>query len=563
MKLLRAVLDNFGSYAHLEFDFDNQGLALIHGPTGSGKSTLLDAAPWVLYGQTAKGGKVDDIRSWTSDGVTKGTLTVELPSGTIQVTRVRGNTSHENDLYFTEQTAPDTKIRGKDNTETQKLLNQRLCVDFEGYSAAAYACSASPSENFFIASAKSRRELFEHITDLSLPARLLEGAQGAKKPAKASISSLKTEVDRMEGRVSQVGLQMERQAKDCDSWETSHRAKIEKLKALQAGFELEKSSKIAAAQTKYDFWQADHGQTIADALIRINKIEEDDNSQKLQENILKLEAESRCDSCGGVIGSSEKKLNSLRSDLSRAERRLQEREMLIANLPAAQKAPNPNLGALQAAKELINTYSEQLTEEIYAENPYDSQFEASSAEFAKLSLEIEVKIKELKASERRFEALTHLQDLSADLRASLLRTSVQSIQERTNQILEIYFEGAFRVAFTVAGDNLEIEIRKSGYLCSYLQLSKGQRRLLTLSFTVAMMEASANNLGLHFDCIAMDEPTDGLDGDLKTAAYALFEELASKHSTVLVIDHSMELKTLFSKKFRAELVGDHSTLEAE
>lgn len=36
MKLLKAEVHNFGSYKDLEFDFNDLGLALIHGATGSG-----------------------------------------------------------------------------------------------------------------------------------------------------------------------------------------------------------------------------------------------------------------------------------------------------------------------------------------------------------------------------------------------------------------------------------------------------------------------------------------------------------------------------------------------
>ena len=64
MKLKTMVLDNFGSYSHLEHNFEDSGLTLVHGETGSGKSTLLDGPVWCLFGQTAKGGTADSIRSW-------------------------------------------------------------------------------------------------------------------------------------------------------------------------------------------------------------------------------------------------------------------------------------------------------------------------------------------------------------------------------------------------------------------------------------------------------------------------------------------------------------------
>ena len=49
MILKKMVLDNFGSYEHLEFNFNESGLTLIQGPTGAGKSTLFDGPAWVCY----------------------------------------------------------------------------------------------------------------------------------------------------------------------------------------------------------------------------------------------------------------------------------------------------------------------------------------------------------------------------------------------------------------------------------------------------------------------------------------------------------------------------------
>jgi ABC-type lipoprotein export system ATPase subunit len=98
------MVTNFGSYKHLEFDFNSNGLTLISGPTGSGKSTLCDIVPWILFGRTSKGGAVDEVRSWDAEEATTGTLMLHG----ISITRSR----KPNDLTIDGR-------RGKDLNDTQ------------------------------------------------------------------------------------------------------------------------------------------------------------------------------------------------------------------------------------------------------------------------------------------------------------------------------------------------------------------------------------------------------------------------------------------------------------
>ena len=126
MRLLEIDVTNFGSYKRFSFDFTNRGLVLIQGHTGSGKSTALDAVVWMLYGQTAKDGNADDIRSWfcSEDEETHGILNIGIGTSSIGITRIRGKV---NDLYWVEESSEEVH-RGKDLTETQKLLEKRLGV---------------------------------------------------------------------------------------------------------------------------------------------------------------------------------------------------------------------------------------------------------------------------------------------------------------------------------------------------------------------------------------------------------------------------------------------------
>ena len=60
MKIGTVKIENFLSFKHADFDFDNQGLTLVTGlnkdnskrSNGSGKSTLIEALVWCLFGET-------------------------------------------------------------------------------------------------------------------------------------------------------------------------------------------------------------------------------------------------------------------------------------------------------------------------------------------------------------------------------------------------------------------------------------------------------------------------------------------------------------------------------
>ncbi len=563
MRLLRAAVDNFCSYKHLEFSFDNQGLALLYGTTGAGKSTILDIPTFILFGQTAKGGKVDDVIPWGATEPTVGTIEVETQQGTtIKVTRIRG--AGKNDLFFEEN---GEKIRGKDISDTQRIINAKICTDFSTYTTGAYLCDASASTLFFIAPAKARRELFEKITDLSLPAKLSERVQNAKKITKKNQADIQTAYDRAAGKIDSIGTYLERVASDSDTWDRTHTEKLQKLQVLKDNFDKEKTSKIEVLRTKTDVWDKAKDKKLHDLLdkaipLAIRTHMNCDTPEGYEREIARLERE-KCKACGGPKKENQDALDKYRKELSKLEKAIE--NLADTNERIAQEGAyqNPYTDLLNNALTLENHYVEQLTEEMYRVNPYDAQWKRLSEDWAKANEEYLSTGKSLSEVTRKYKALTHLQDLASDLRGALLKSSVSQIEAKTNDILQTYFDGAFRVGFTVSGDDLDISIQKSGHDCTYLQLSKGQRRLLTLSFSVAIMEATANNLGIHFDCLMLDEPTDGTDGELKLDAYRLFEDLASKHSTVLVIDHDKGLQNQFDKKFRVEMVGDHSELEEE
>ncbi len=537
MKITKCEVHNFGSYAQLDFDFSNVGLALVYGATGSGKSTLEDIPTWILYGITSKNGSVDEVRSWTSpDAATTGTALVQLASDTIKITRIRGKAS-ENDLYWEEQDS-DKKIRGKDLSDTQKLLNQRLAVDADLYGTAACFNEFSDTALFFLAKAKDKRAVFERVADLSLPMVLAERAADERKKAKKALAETEAALSSATGAASRAASSLGSAVNFKNNWDRTQQSLIASLQAKYENFEAEEAIKVASIQDKIgsiavfpkDYW--------------------DDNIKAKKALILELSL-TTCDKCGGPTHNED--VDFYKEEVRRDENaktqngyRISIRDSLLADLD--------NLGK--------NVYKEQVIREVNKTNPFIAQIKQFTVEAEEAKEDAETLRLQAGELNAKFCTLLQIYDLSFELRGKLLEKAVKAAQDSTNRYLETYFDSEFRVDFALrAADGFSVDIRKNGNACVYRQLSKGQRGLLKLCFVASIMQAAANNNGQHFSTLFFDEALDGLDSALKEKAFGLFQELAKTHESVLVVEHSPEFQNLFDVRYSVQLEGDMSTIE--
>ena len=230
MRVISIHLENFGSYKTLDFDFQNQGLTLIQGPTGSGKSTLMDAVPWVLFGVTAKDGKADEVRSWAASEPTLGV--VVLDTG-LTVTRIRGR---QNDLYFRTGTEAEP-TRGKDIQDTQRLINNLLGVDHNLYLSGAYYHEFSQTAQFFTTSAKNRRQICEQIVDLSLAKNLQEKTKERIKEIQNNIKELHYKSETLKSHIKLLQQHQANESTKAEKWQAGHAKTIQYVASLYDKFE--------------------------------------------------------------------------------------------------------------------------------------------------------------------------------------------------------------------------------------------------------------------------------------------------------------------------------------
>lgn len=565
MKILSATVTNFGSYKELTFDFSNTGLALVRGATGSGKSTLQDIVPWVLFGVTAKDGNVDEVRSWQAGELaTVGAVSVDLGIAVIIVTRVRGS-AKQNDLYWRDPVL-NQLVRGKDLADTQKQLNLLLGVNADTYCTAATFNEFSTFGSFFLAKPKDRRQVFEKVANVSFPANIAAKTAEARKIAKRELDTSTSLVERYADRLLSLKEQRDSTAAYAANWDKTQAEQIIKFTTLFNNFEKEKASNIQALETKSYCFEEAKNKSIDDL---VDKLDALDQKIKSTETLAKREFEARkalpphCPTCGRVNNTSDK-LEKIKAEIEANNRNVQKFTEYTIRLRAEQETSNPYKDQIAAAMKARNHYAEQLSDKQRETNPFISRLNKDSKAVPQAEAELDSQIAICNNLKLKHSSLDQLHALSFDLRGILLRNAVKAIQDSTNGYLERYFDSEFKVAFElVDADSLEVDIQKNGYSCVYKQLSKGQRQLLKLCFSVSVMKAAANNAGISFNLLCFDEAISGLDSSLKSKAYGLFESLAKDHASVLVVEHDTEFQELFSNKCRVELVSDESQITYE
>lgn len=569
MKILKAEVFNFGPYSHLEFSFDNLGLAALTGPTGVGKSHVLDIVPWILFGTTAKNGAVDDIRSWQSEEEenTSGTLTLLLDSTYIHVYRTKGRRS---DVYWAESDEADSTEhrvvrRGKDTSDTQKLLEARLGISADRMLIACYFHEFSTSGTFFTSSAKIRRELLESLTDLSFPSSLSTKCTGTRKSKKLELEEMEAVQEKLMGRIEQLRQSVGDTEGLSNKWEKEQKIKIKDLKLKSKTFEGDKACRIENISRRLKTWVEGINTEIEAHVENINNLEAIVKPTKqfdTQES--EIRNSLRCQSCGSLPNNLNEALGDIREKRVNNNKALADLKRVKADLVRLRDTKNPFLAQLKACESEHNQYLDLLEEQEQALNPFKAhllKLKHSLAQYEQTKAKTDADLSELGI---KIDALSHLYDLSFVLRGELLRKVINQIQDKTNYYLEKYFDAEIRVGFALAGgDSLDVTIQKSGYECNYKQLSRGQRSILRLCFGISIMKASANQAGQHFSLLMFDEVLDGMSTDLKLKAVSLFEELSVEHNSVLVIDHATEVKNAFNKKYTVSTIRDSSVIYEE
>lgn len=570
MQVNKITAFNFASYKQIEIDLANRGLTLVHGATGSGKSTICDLIPWALFGRTAKGGNADEILSWPGNEVCK--VICEL--GDIKIVRTRGPKSKDNDLYIAERKWQGQIIRGKDIPDTQKKINELLGIDYELYLSGAYFHEFSQTAQFFITTAKNRRAICEQIVDLSLPKKVQVNLKADKKVKNELLTEITKELGIAQYEEGYLTQAFTAEHKKIAAWDKTHVAKVADLNEKHENFEQDKAIKLSVLSQEHDAQETKRLADINQLIMALNELEATTKSLEFYkewgDRLKRLRTNHKfvaCPTCGG--DKDHKFLDKLKAEENEwNEKRLKDAynvkdiERYKEALKSLQRPDTTYADAVKAIKATTNTYGEQLDALLDEENPYiqtanDLKKKLDAAILHKAG--IEMKVNALKTELADMDLLA---DITENFRGIAVKNTIVNIEQKVNDILATYFDAEIKVEFAVEqADKVEVTITKDGNICQYTQLSKGQRKLLNLSFGLAVMDYISQYHNVNFQQIFLDEALDGLDEAFKAKAYNLLKSLESQYGSIFVVEHSENMRELFDNKIKVELVNGESVIE--
>lgn len=559
MRIITAEVRNFSSYKELVKNFTQEGLTLVSGPTGSGKSTMCDVIPWILFGVTAKGGAVDEVRSWKSQEDTTGVLHIKLDFSELVVHRIRGKS---NDLYY--HYGDFQPIRGKDLKDTQQLINHALGMDADLYLASSYFHEFSQTASFFTATAKNRREITEQLVDLSLATNLDQSSKAKLKEYNSKKVELEAEMKSLNDKVSYL-ISYSNSITDSEGqWEVSRTKKLKVLEKLSKDFETNKQKDI-------DELICQNVEKIATIVYDINDLTasiKDDSYYnegliKLKE-ALELLGDETCPTCGAKKDSSQrmsmqKRIYELELDQAENNRR---KIQLVRLQQTKEKQEAANISSLDKEKSRANTYASEIEELKAQDNPYTGLLNDSKED-------LQSSVNRLATAEQQYSNLSSdiadielLRDIIAEFRSTLVKNTINELEKNTNNLLDKYFDAEIRVRFSASdADKLEVSITKDGNQAVFTQLSKGQRQLLKLCFGVSVMKSIALHHNVNTNILFFDESMDGLSEALKEKAFGMFQALSKDYESVFVVDHSEGFKVLFDRRYEVSLINGESQIE--
>lgn len=416
----------------------------------------------------------------------------------VTITRSRGLKPKDNDLMF--WPIDGSVVRGSDMLDTQRLINNLLKIDADSYLAGAYFHEFSQTAQFFTAAAKARRSICEQLVDLSLASKLKVSTTEVRKTKQAKLNNITQDIRDVKYKLEHKKQAEKSEANRADSWECTKAFKISAQKAKILQFESNR-------------------ETLIKELV----------------NLCTADCKSdTCKECGSVkIKTEEDKTASARK--------------YAALIDKEKSKENPYIEVLATIKNEVNPFSGELKD-------FTKEIKTLSNELDALEVESRRLVNDI-------EDLDLLQEVVDVYRSVSITNTIQELETQTNELLSKHFDAEIKVVFSVVdADKLEVTINKDDNECSFIQLSKGQRCMLKLCFGVSVMQCVANNLGVKFNQAFFDEALDGLDEQMKTKAYGLLSTLIDQYESIFVVEHSEELKSMFTNKFSVELLDGKSNI---
>lgn len=266
-KILSVDAENILSFKKLHYDYSPMGLTLLEGydadlgvNTGTGKSTFLDIPVYGIFGETSKKLKADEVINRLVNRDLSTITTLQGDDGIYKIYRYRKHHEKENDLYMLLPSGQE--LRGKDNRETQKLIEQTIGCTFDVFLKSTYFTQFGNIDRFLSATDSEKKKLISEITDLSIYDELLDSVKKSVSADEKEIDQLKIKIDQFKSNIQLLNDQLDNLKENASRWNTNHQIELDTFKTLIDKFELDKAAEINMLTSKRDFFEQEKSQEL-------------------------------------------------------------------------------------------------------------------------------------------------------------------------------------------------------------------------------------------------------------------------------------------------------------
>lgn len=502
-------LNNFMSWKHAKFNFSDNGIVLLVGQNGSGKSSVFEALLWVLYGQTLRGLKNDEVVNTKTKKNCSVKLELQFGEVVYQICRFRKHEKYGNSVVLLKN-GVDVSVFGQKSVQEQ--IEHLLGLDIVSFTNAVLF-GGGFAKSFLSLTDSEQKAIFDKLVGL-------EKFDVALSIVKEELKQHTNRMKELDTMLRSCASNIERTSESLQTvyynYKNFEQNRVEELKHLTT--ELNKSVK-----------ERDELFRLCEANLEQSKI--------LKTKLLELDTEKKsnlCKYCKQPLPfSKQDELDNLQQELRKLE---------LSIVSAEHK--------LNFLDKTIKDLQDRISKKQSEKNGFKSLLLELKSDLEKLEKQQE----ELQGEYQTIEKLVNVCEFwvkgfgNEGIKSYMLDTLLPKLQEDTNNYLSNFFSGDFKVLFSgtvqlKSGEQrnrMKLEVHHSGEQFVQKAPSSGERRAIDLSVLWALhnlAKSKASWINVEF----YDEVFDTLDEDNREKALTVLFSRA-KHSNVWVVSHSYDLK---------------------
>lgn len=602
MKIISFKAENLFSLGETSIDLENRGLVLITGysedegsSNGSGKSSLANKGlVWTLYGATANGIRADQVANKHREGTTRGIVEfIGLDGSRYKVTRTRNPSSLKLE-------SPSVDLTKRHEKDTQKLLTHLLGKELNTF-LFTDLFGQGVQTNFLSLTPRAQLDILESILPMEELTEKYNKAKENLSRLQSDISLISSELNGLEGRKTQLRIQLKDLQASFSQWEQERKDQLENLYAQRdAPLNKEELDKLETQLQEINVSLLNYDNLEADlSTLKQNRTDLHSSISSTKATITQLKAQcievkdKTCPTCNQVIDiETTNKLaiqqnyleDQIRVHETTLENLLERDEILETTYKDAVVRLQEKLALDQQKKILEASYSElslknQFQKESLAQEI--SRVESDESPYKALIAEGEVRLQEIedRSSQLTTERLTKENKtehykfwavaFNQDLKNYMVAKSLQYLENKSkiylsnlnNSQIKIHFSPTKELKNKEVREGLTISVSSQTGGDTFDSLSGGEQQLANFAVGLALCDLAETRSSSSSNLLILDEPFVFLSArNCENVVRFLADDISSRKATILLISNEDEVTRLVPSRIHVQKKNGVSTI---